>query len=380
MSDIYYGHGTKEQFDDYMDFINYVFGFNGNQNDFKKLLPKLYKEEYMPAYHAVNAIRDGKFLAAIGTYDAGATVCGVELKCRGVGNVAVHPYHRGEGYMKKCLHMAIDEMIADGMDYSALGGQRQRYNYFSYDKVGTVYAVHVNSTNLRHAFGTAKTEVRMLQVQAQDQHYLALIKQMYSLSNFVPTRKDEMLYDILCSWEARPYVFIKDDEVVGYCVLKETHMSEVYAKEPALLADFVRAAMEQRSKLTVSLSPLQEDYISVLAPLCDDIQIVCNHMFTVFNFRKVIYAFMLLKQTYATLPDGEMRVLVHGRAGDERLRIAVREGVVTVENTDEEVDTELTHLEAMRYFFANVSEKRAGDALAKAWFPLPIYELRADAV
>ena len=38
MSDIYYGHGTKEQFDDYMDFINYVFGFNGNQNDFKKLL------------------------------------------------------------------------------------------------------------------------------------------------------------------------------------------------------------------------------------------------------------------------------------------------------------------------------------------------------
>ena len=26
--DIYFGRGTAEMFDDYMDFINYVFGFN----------------------------------------------------------------------------------------------------------------------------------------------------------------------------------------------------------------------------------------------------------------------------------------------------------------------------------------------------------------
>lgn len=380
MSDIYYGHGTKEQFDDYMDFINYVFGFNGNQNDFKKLLPKLYKVEYQPAHHAVNAINDGRFLAAIGTYDAGATVCGVELKSRGIGNVAVHPYHRGKGYMKKCLHMAIDEMIADGVDYSSLGGQRQRYNYFSYDKVGTTYAVHFTATNLRHAFGTEKTDVKMVEVRALDQHYLEQIRQMYSLGNFVPARKDEMLYDILCSWEARPYVFIKDDEVVGYCVLKDTHMTETYAIRPALLVDFVRAAMEQRSKLKVSLSPWQEEYIGALAPLCDDISIVCNHMFTVLNFRRVIYAFMLLKRTYAALPDGEMRVLIHGRAGDEQLKISVQKGEITVENTEQPVDRELDHLEAMRYFFANVSETRAGDALAKAWFPLPICELNADAI
>ena len=46
---IYFGRGTAEMFDDYIDFINYVFGFNGNSNDFKKLLPKLYKYNYEPA-------------------------------------------------------------------------------------------------------------------------------------------------------------------------------------------------------------------------------------------------------------------------------------------------------------------------------------------
>ena len=38
---IYRGKGNAEQYDAFMDFINYVFGFNGNQKDFKKLLPKL---------------------------------------------------------------------------------------------------------------------------------------------------------------------------------------------------------------------------------------------------------------------------------------------------------------------------------------------------
>lgn len=36
---IYKGRGNAEMYDDYMDFINYVFGFNGNEQDFKKLLP-----------------------------------------------------------------------------------------------------------------------------------------------------------------------------------------------------------------------------------------------------------------------------------------------------------------------------------------------------
>ena len=31
---VYYGRGTPEMFDEYVDFINYVFGFNGNSSDF----------------------------------------------------------------------------------------------------------------------------------------------------------------------------------------------------------------------------------------------------------------------------------------------------------------------------------------------------------
>ena len=45
---IYKGRGNASMHADFVDFINYVFGFNGNDRDFIKLLPKLYKPEYHP--------------------------------------------------------------------------------------------------------------------------------------------------------------------------------------------------------------------------------------------------------------------------------------------------------------------------------------------
>ena len=87
---IYKGRGNAEMYDDYMDFINYVFGFNGNEQDFKKLLPKLYNPECDPCYNNYVVTENGKLKAAIGAFDSEVTVGGEVLKCRGIGNVAVH--------------------------------------------------------------------------------------------------------------------------------------------------------------------------------------------------------------------------------------------------------------------------------------------------
>ena len=57
---IYKGRGSAEMRDDYIDFINYVFGFNGNSSDFPKLLPKLYKPEYHPCENNYVVTENGK--------------------------------------------------------------------------------------------------------------------------------------------------------------------------------------------------------------------------------------------------------------------------------------------------------------------------------
>ena len=39
-------------------------------------------------------------------------------------DAAVHPYERSKGYMKKLMHMAVDDMIRKQIDYSFLSGIR----------------------------------------------------------------------------------------------------------------------------------------------------------------------------------------------------------------------------------------------------------------
>lgn len=93
--------GSVEQYEDFLDFINYVFGFNGSENDFVKLLPKLYRKEKNPACKNYIITENKKIRAAVGAFDSKISVCGNTLKCRGIGNVAVHPYHRSKVSLKK---------------------------------------------------------------------------------------------------------------------------------------------------------------------------------------------------------------------------------------------------------------------------------------
>ena len=69
--------------DDYLDFINLVFGFNGRDPDFLKMYPNLYKAEYDPCYNNFVATEDGKLRAAIGVYPRTFSVMGEVLLSHG---------------------------------------------------------------------------------------------------------------------------------------------------------------------------------------------------------------------------------------------------------------------------------------------------------
>ena len=133
---IYCGRGRHIPYADYMNCINLVFGFTTPEQKFEGLLPKLYREDRRPQDSNYVVTEDGKLVAAVGAYDHEITVCGIKIPCRGIGNVAVDPETRGKGYMKATMNAALEDMIKEGIALSTLGGRRQRYQYFSYDKAG----------------------------------------------------------------------------------------------------------------------------------------------------------------------------------------------------------------------------------------------------
>ena len=381
---MYYGRGTAEMFDDYLDFINYVFGFNGDSSDFKKLLPKLYKYEYEPAVNSFVALEDGKFRAAVGAFDHDMSVCGTRIKTRGIGNVAVHPYFRGSGYMKKLMNMALDDMIEEGIDLSVLGGRRQRYNYFSYDKLGSNVSMSFNADNFRHVFGKdRKHEISFSCLKSSDTELIDEIKTLSESKPYYAIRNTEKYFEILSSWHQKAYVAFIGSEFLGYAVVKNNDVTEFLVNDETQLREFISALFDHlgTSSIHVYVPAFLPAYVDALIGICEGYSLDTNKFFSVLNYKKVVTAFMELKSTYTDLPDGSIDLDIEGRARHERIKVCVCSGTISVEYTEEDPGLVLSHLEAMNLIFAPLSVKRIQlPDFAKIWFPLPIYVYSSDAV
>ncbi len=383
---VYFGKGYSGLYDDYMDFINYVFGFNGANEDFKKLLPKLYRPEDDPCGSSYIALENGKLKAAVGAYSLDVCVAGEVLHTRGIGNVAVHPYYRSKGYMRKLMELAVDDMVRDGIDFSALGGKRQRYNYFYFEKCGECVSLSLNTDNMRHALkGALIQNIDIKKIGSDDEAALDAIAELVRSQPFYALRKRERLYDILTSWGASVWYAGVNESFIGYALVKGDEVSELLLTDEARLAEFCAALLSAsgRSSLSVKLPSFMSGYIDRLCRIAENCSAFAPESFAVFNFERTLRAFFKLKaQTCRTvLPDGELTLLIHGRAGDENLSMRVSGGVPTVERSAGTYALELDGLEAMNLLFAPVYPKRNElTDFARLWLPLPIYLFPADTV
>lgn len=384
MAELYKGRGNASMQDDYIDFINYVFGFNGDGQDFYKLLPKLYRRQYDPAASNYVVTEDGRLKAAVGAYDSEVSVCGTTLRRRGIGNVAVHPFARSRGYMKDCMKMAIDDMISDGVDFSDLGGRRQRYGFFGYEKAGAHCKYHINGHNIRYIFGDSEPKpLEWRAVKPDDNDALDAIAALSDAQPYHAVRDREKLHDILISWQKPVRALYENGAFRGY-EIGDGEITEIVLTDPDLLVDSLRCFLKQTGRwdVTVTIAPFQIAYGDRLHDLCEDVGLSHGEMFCIFNFRRVTEAFLRLKAQSCRLVDGSLTLLIHGVAGDESFTLNVADGVVTATDAAGAPDVELDHLRAISALFGVESPDRNEKfppALA-SWFPLPIWIFSADAV
>lgn len=377
---IYYkGRGTPEMYDELMDFMNYVFGFDGSNKDFKTLLPKLYKPEYDPCYNNYVITENGKLKAAIGAYDFTYSVAGTELKCRGIGNVAVHPYARSRGYMKECMNMSVEDMIRDGIDFSALGGQRQRYGYFGYEVCGAQYHQAIDRNNIDHCFYDVplrKLEIRPL--GADEDKLLDKIEALHNAQPLHAIRPRNQLFDILSNWHSTPYVIMDGKKFLGYF---NGRMRELTLVNNEDFYDVIRNYILQFGTANLDTPMWNKAIIDQAGAICDQISIVPCEMFNVFNYKRVLGAYLKLKADTEPLANGRLTAFIHGYAGDCKLRITVKNQVTSVEDFKGNCDIELSHSEALNFFFALQSPlRRKIDPKIQSWFPIPLHIYEADQV
>ncbi len=387
MSDyIHMTHGKPQQREDLLNLLDLTFGFEEEGNKFINLLPKLYKEQYNPAENNIILDVDGDMRAAVGLYYNTLTVGDEKLKLGGIGNVAVHPKHRGKGYMQFCMLLALDEMKQNMTDLSCLGGARQRYEHFSYEPAGINTNFNYRKDNVKRTLGAGrKSAFTIKKLEETDTKYIKEITEIYNSRIFRMERPEEAMFDILHSWNTVPYIALKDDEVKGWFAYynDKQGLHEIFYKNEEDIEDIILLALENsgNESIKIPVPVFDQPLYNYLALNCEYYDIGHAEHFTIFCYENVIRAFLKLKTTYQNLPDGELKLFIQGEKLPEQLKITVKNNNVTVEETDEKPDIILKHLEAMRFIGSHYSEKRnEAPAFCNAWFPLPLYGYGLDNV
>lgn len=384
---IYKGRGQKEENEKLVSMLNVVFAPKGNTRfDFRITLPKLYKTEYNPALNNM-IVREGDDIkGAVGVFYEDLTIGNNTLYSGGIGNVAVTLDSRGKGYMSDCMNLVLDDMIKNNADISFLGGQRQRYAYYSYEHGGFFYNYTISETNIRHAFkNDTETDFEAVPVNPFDTELIEKMYDLYLTKDYRFSRPLEKFYDYLCSWRSIPYVLLKNGEFKGYFTYGE---SRDYVLEFMLLdySDIKNAfiALLKHAKegtVNVPVAPFHSEVLRFLSDFSESCTIESSANMTVFNFRNTLYALLCYKASFSPLIDAECTFLINGYAKKENLYIKVKDNDITVDYTDKKADLELSHLEAIRLFFG-ISPIKV-DNLPKdfaALLPIPFFIPAADNV
>ncbi|MDF2909051.1 MAG: acetyltransferase, family [Herbinix sp.] len=380
-----YLKGNDAMQDEFIDFVNYVFHMNGKDNDFYRALPKLYKKEYHPCEANNMTLENGRIVAAVGSFPGRLSVCGTTLSYYGIGNVAVNPYCRSKGYMTTLMDKAVEEMLEEDVDFTVLTGRRNRYSHFSYEVVGRKFSLWMDERNIKHSnYGKGSSNFEFKRVSEQDSEVLRNITELQEKQPLHYYRDTNKIYDILMTWQPVIYEIIENAAFAGYLVLYDNNkVKEIYMEQPLKLREAVAAFVikEKKDGITFELPEFQRIYIDALTELAENVSSqVCGN-FSVFHYQKVIEAFLNLKAMSTTMADGGVILFIHGKRSEEKLHIKIKNGLVSVSQTDLSADYEFTHSQAMEFLFQNYSPLRNQSALyLQSWFPLPLYIFPADLI
>ena len=387
MSDyLHMRHGNDSQREELLTLLNKTFGFTKDNDKFETLIPKLYNKEYHPAQNNIILDVNGEMRAAVGVYYNSFFIGDEKLKTVGIGNVATHPDYRGEGYMRFCMALAMDEIKQSMADIALLGGARQRYAHHGFEHCGARYEFVFSKENVTRKFlFDKKSNFTAKLIEKSDIEILKTITAIYNKRTFKAERTEENIYDILKTWNANPYAVFDGEIFRGWFVLnKEADCAfEIGFENKNDIEEIVICALETCGKNSIKFvaAPFESDICKYLGLNCEHYSVTHSEMYNIMCYENVIRAFLKYKASYSKLADGECVLFIEGNKLPEQIKIKVKDNIVTVCETDEKPDLALKHLDAMRLVGSLYSDKRNElSTECASWFPLPIYIAPSDTV
>ena len=199
-----------DDFEETIDFLNLVFGMR-EPDGFEKFLPVRYRATDEDMAHNFAVKRNGRIRAIVGLFPSVWQFGDVCFRVAGIGGVSTHPKSRGEGLMHKLMTHCLDEIGRQGYHVSRLGGQRQRYAKYGYEKCGMQYSFTLARANFKYD-GESERTVQFEPLMHNDD---ALIRQAKALHDAQPIYCYRSLVDFQAyglHWYHVPHVALDPED------------------------------------------------------------------------------------------------------------------------------------------------------------------------
>lgn len=378
---------TAADFEDAMDFLNLVFGAH-RPHDFERLLPAAYQpnDESRACNYAVRT--DGRIRGIVGMFPLALQVGRTTLKVAGVGGVSTHPRSRGAGYMRALMNHCVRLMREQGYHLSYLGGQRQRYQYFGYERCGQVFHYSLNHPNLRHCFGAAEAPgICFEPLEAMDSERMTAARGQHDAQPIYCLRQPGNFYHHLRSWYNRPHVALDSGgSLVGYLVATASgdRITELVTDDDDTALRLLRAWVTDRTEheVTIALPAYRAGLARLLGRCCERIGVQPSGNWQVFDWVGVLDALFKARPLSGPLLEGEVVVAIEGIGA---LCLSVRDGQPSCVATQDEPALRCDALTAMRLLFGPLAPSQvmalpAAAARLDQWCPLPLFWPAQDGV
>ncbi len=377
---------TAVDFDEAIDFLNLVFG-GGRPQDFEQLLPDIYRstERHMRCNYAIRC--SGKIRSIVGMFPKEWQVGSRVLRVAGIGGVSTHPKWRGRGFMSQLMNRCGADMKEQGYHLSWLGGQRQRYGYFGYERCGVKVECTVRAANVRHGF-KRPPPIRFKPISVDDGSWLEQAKMLHDGQRMHCRRSQADFHKACLNWHNRPHIAIDEgDQAIGYLISAKDRkqVTELVAMSTEAATDMIAAWAPEtgRSHTVFDLWPNNVDLLQSAGKFAEECRTTNSGNWRILDWPAVIDALLTVRCNVGPMAQGKVKVEINGFGC---LEIAVDEEGVRCASTEATPQIACDAPTAMRLLFGPMSPgcvltlPPEVAPLLDSWCPLPLYWPRQDGV
>lgn len=350
---------------------------------FARNLPAVYQptDADMANNYAVRI--DGRIAAVVGVFPLTMRLGDSSLRVAGIGGVSTDPTHRRLGLMKLVMDHVLQSMRDEGYPLSWLGGQRQRYRYWGWERAGVTLYARLTQANLRHEPRWQRTPTLKLEPITAGSPHLPAVRALHDAQLCRMDRP--RLYDNLIEWGARPMAGLDAaGRVAAYACLggSSPNIDELVARDADAALGLVRAVLESEGDLQLRLDPLVEPAVQPLIDMAEMVRVEDAGNWQVFDWPTVVTAMLQAVQRWRPLMPGRVVLAVEDQVRFE-MRADGRGATCTLTDAPAALSTDgptMTRLLFGPLRPSQVMTLPADAAVLDQWCPLPLYLGRQDGV